>query len=199
MNEITKSLVSSDTLQHHGVMGMHWGVRRYQPYGEGGYDPDHKGKFVGKTKYKRHEKMNVSDKNDSSTTRKVKRDYNDLTDKEFSSRYHVSKNTYRKRVNRYGDPYMNSPLAKIGKKLSTNKRINERVSRGLDRELKGYAKMIEKARNNPDRYVDDEGNNYSQEVIKYYQDKGMKAMNTVQLDGYKVRYNVGTKKYEVYR
>lgn len=33
-------------LQHYGIMGMHWGVRRYQPYGQG-YDPDHKGREVG--------------------------------------------------------------------------------------------------------------------------------------------------------
>lgn len=38
---------AEDTLMHFGIIGMHWGVRRYQPYGEGGYDPDHKGKNVG--------------------------------------------------------------------------------------------------------------------------------------------------------
>lgn len=39
MNEMTNELC------HYGVMGMHWGVRRYQPY-PGSYDGD--GKFIGK-------------------------------------------------------------------------------------------------------------------------------------------------------
>lgn len=40
--------ISRDDLVHYGILGMHWGIRRYQPYGEGGYDPKKKGKYVGK-------------------------------------------------------------------------------------------------------------------------------------------------------
>lgn len=52
-NELTKHLCHSqfqgDELYHHGVLGMHWGIRRYQPYGIG-YDAKRTGKFVGDKK-----------------------------------------------------------------------------------------------------------------------------------------------------
>lgn len=47
MNSITlNAIYEADTLQHHGILGMHWGVRRFQPYGQG-YDPKNEGKEVG--------------------------------------------------------------------------------------------------------------------------------------------------------
>lgn len=55
---------------------------------------------------------------DSPTTRRVKRDYNNLSDADFQRKYSVSKSTYKKRVDRYGDPYINSPLSKMGFGLS---------------------------------------------------------------------------------
>lgn len=44
MNKFSKALC------HHGILGQKWGVRRFQPYGEGGYGPKHNGKFIGTVK-----------------------------------------------------------------------------------------------------------------------------------------------------
>ncbi|MBR4430985.1 MAG: hypothetical protein IKU36_01655 [Bacteroidales bacterium] len=54
-NEMTIALFHSewdfqneqdDYLAHYGILGMHWGIRRYQPYGQG-YDAEHLGREVG--------------------------------------------------------------------------------------------------------------------------------------------------------
>lgn len=59
---------------------------------------------------------------DSAVTRRAKQNYNTMSDAEFKRRFSVSKETYAKRVEKYGDPYMNAPLAKLGKRLNKLRR-----------------------------------------------------------------------------
>ena len=63
----------------------------------------------------------VASVTDSIVTKRVKLDFNRLTDQEFLRKYAVSKAVYLKRVLKYGDPYMKSPLAIFGKWLSNKK------------------------------------------------------------------------------
>ena len=79
-------------LAHHGVKGMKWGVRK------------NRAPATLKTA-----------SNVSRQTKKVVADYNRMDDRQFKKTYNVSKTRYAKRVQKYVDPYMNSPMAKIGK------------------------------------------------------------------------------------
>lgn len=53
----------------------------------------------------------------SDITKKVIKDLGKLTDQQFMNRYSITKSRYKKRLIKYGDPYMKSPLAKLGKFL----------------------------------------------------------------------------------
>lgn len=103
----------------------------------------HKG--VQKRKAEVEKLLMGSDNSDSSVTKRVKEDWNNLSDKDFKAKYGASKDKYAKRVAKYRDPYMNAPLAKLGKSLS-KKKSSKNVNRVLTaRKVNEYNEMRKNA------------------------------------------------------
>lgn len=134
---MTNHILKEDVefLAHYGVKGMKWGVRRYET----------------------PSKLKIAP-TDSGVTKRVKRDYNSMSDREFMGKYAASKKRYSKRVAKYGDPYMKSPLAQRGKKLESgdtrgkNPNYNEQ-QRKRDRQVygKGGERRVNKRLNDGDK------------------------------------------------
>jgi len=92
------------------------------------------GHLAGKSTIKRAERKNkridkktsgqklTAGSNVSKTTQRAINDWNSMDNKQFQKKYKTDKKTYQKRVEKYGDPYMNAPLAKMGKALAKKKR-----------------------------------------------------------------------------
>ena len=60
-------LNTNDFLKHHGILGMKWGIRRFQPYPKG---EGHKGRYTGKKNNIERLKTNKSKKKEAKEKKK---------------------------------------------------------------------------------------------------------------------------------
>lgn len=120
---------SEDTIEHHGIKGMHWGIRRFQPYGKG-YSGA--GKFIGKVK------SNVQKKYRSIRDKKY-REYDTSYDKGGSASGTRSKYT------------------NIDGSLNEKGRFHSQayISKQLKKNEKYYDKVIKKYNKRAEEYKDD--------------------------------------------
>lgn len=109
-------------LAHYGKKGMRWGIRKARAQrldNDGKSKTDSILKKLGNTrlsdiyqgnKIRRAEKkapIKIENAR-SSVTKDVIKDYNSMTNGEFFKKYVTPKRTYKKRVDKYGDPFLRS-------------------------------------------------------------------------------------------
>lgn len=115
--------MANDSLQHHGILGMKWGIRRYQPYSKGG---GKKGRYVGKKPVKKENPtkgMSDAELRNRINRLQMEKQYKQLTAKEKSA----------------GQRLVGDILTNAAKQTATNY-ISKAMTKGIDEMIKKSSK-----------------------------------------------------------
>ena len=160
----------SDYLIHHGVLGMKWGIRRYQPYPKG---QEHKGKYIGRKPIMLTAK------------RQIKADKKAL--EQLDKGKHLSIGLTKKRQAVYDKrdrKFLEQRIAKNEKKNQNRAKKKENPIKGMsDEELrrrinrlqmeKQYKQLTAKEKNKGQRFVEEILINAAKQTATSYVSKAM--------------------------
>lgn len=113
------------SLSHYGVLGMKWGVRRYQPYPKG---EGHKGRFIGKKTKKIDPVKSMSDAELKQKINRLQmeRQYKQLTTKEKTAGqkivHDILGNAAKQTITNYVSKTMTKGVEEVVKKATSKKK-----------------------------------------------------------------------------